>query len=1591
MQIAKWTRPTALMLSVLGLTAVLTTYAAAQDELTLPEYGSSMSSSPAVEATPTITPSVSSGPIYTGESYYQGQGGGSYAAGGVAYSDLLGAHLRARYNTRSYGQTRGNLDLGTMKLYDQGDSAWFIDGQVALNDVNPFGYNVGVGYRFLTLPLLPNSPDSEKIAGVSLWTDGMMTSNDNFISQLGISLEYLGDYWDVRGNVYIPFADVEVGEFDQVGSVSYLDTFLVQETIAGADEALTVTEMELARRIGELDAWGFIGGYGLNGEQTDTAGYKLGVRGYATPDINLQLAVTDDDEFGTNLVFSGTWFIGRTRTNTPCRGTIADRMREPVIRNDYVAIRQRTVTSGNILTGDIDGDGDDEAIRVVHVDSTAADGGDGSFASPLNELSDIDANSTTDSIILVHGGSTFTDDAAVLKDGQRLLGEGGDIDHVVDTTRFGTISLPETAAGAQSGAIPTATILAGADGITLANDTQEVSNLSLSGGARGIVSPNGSAAVSLNNLTIANTTGNGIELTAGALETTEGDASTLTSTFTPTISDVTFSGVGGDDIDIDATESALAVTSTLVENITITDVASTGGGGIGIDLRNNTNAATITDYTRDGGGASTGGIQITGTGSNDGQVTITNATISNEGGFGVRIASSDAAHTLSEMEISDTLGAAFNIDGGPTDAGTITTFSGTISQSLNASAVLIEGEHAGTVIFSEAVTDAGLVNATNGDGLQFDNADGTYLFSNAVVLNGGDAGIDIRNDSDADITITDGTITNPTGEAVLVDGGNAGLDFTGQITQGNSADTIAVQGGHTGTLAFSESTADAGVINATNGAGLRFDDADGGYTFSHAVVLDGTSNLADTGIDIVNDSDGTFTFADATITSPTGTALNINGGESVVNYTGTITQANAALAVSITDHGDDVTNTGSVIINANADDDAIVTATNGEGLAFSNADGSYSFNGTVTLNGTGNVADTGIDITGDSDGTFTFTDATITSPTGIGLNVDGGSADVNYTGFITQANNAAALSVSGGHDGTIMIDEETAGDGIISATNGTGLQFDNADGNYFLNDAVTLNGGDAGIDITNDSSGLFSFSADTEITNPTGVGLNVAASDATVTYAGTIDNNADFAVSLVGNSGGSVTVSGQVTDTGTGVQILNNTGGSYTINGGLDISSGSDDAVTIASNSDSTINIDDADIETTSGDGFLVTSNTDSTITISNATVDTTTGNAIDANNNSGSAISFNTMTLTTTTGDVMALNNNTTGSVDLIGVSLNSTSGTGLQVAGTDDLSGAANTVDSGSGTGVSITGSSIAVGGLAFDSVDVDGAANGISLNTVTGSQISFGLGGSSIGDGGVIQNTTGDAVSIVDTENVALSFMQIGTDNAGGGSGIEVTHTGASASNVALTSNAISNTDADGVLIAQSGTGEFTLVMTSNSIDNNGGQSIEMNLNGSTNDKNITLSGNTLNNGTGAEALLIDATSGTNNLLITNNSSFSLNNAGVTAVSINSSGTATLNTTIQDSTFTNSAGGGEAIAITNNGGQVRLALTGNTATPGTAGNDDFLLTNSAGTFLIEDLNTVGSTPDDLNTVTGGGSVSFAPNAAAFTPSASGTTPTP
>jgi len=149
----------------------------------------------------------------------------------------------------------------------------------------------------------------------------------------------------------------------------------------------------------------------------------------------------------------------------------------------------------------------------------------------------------------------------------------------------------------------------------------------------------------------------------------------------------------------------------------------------------------------------------------------------------------------------------------------------------------------------------------------------------------------------------------------------------------------------------------------------------------------------------------------------------------------------------------------------------------------------------------------------------------IQTGTGHAVAINGGALNLTYPAAISKTTNAnSTITVVNGHTGSLTFSS------TVLASSGDGLQFSDADGAYTFANSVTLNGGDAGIDILSGSGGTFTFqSSGSVITNPSGVALRVENSAASVTYPGSITktNNAQSMVSVTSNTG-TITLEGSL-------------------------------------------------------------------------------------------------------------------------------------------------------------------------------------------------------------------------------------------------------------------------------------------------------------------------------------------------------------------------------------------------------------------------------------------------------------------------------
>ncbi|HKS28088.1 MAG TPA: cadherin-like domain-containing protein [Pyrinomonadaceae bacterium] len=475
-------------------------------------------------------------------------------------------------------------------------------------------------------------------------------------------------------------------------------------------------------------------------------------------------------------------------------------------------------------------------------------------------------------------------------------------------------------------------------------------------------------------------------------------------------------------------------------------------------------------------------------------------------------------------------------------------------------------------------------------------------------------------------------------------------------------------------------------------------------------------------------------------------------------------------------------------------------------------------------------------------GSMSTTGGTLTgTATGPTFSVVGGSVSVTFSGGITQANNSSAVSVTGGHNGTLTFQT-----GTISATNGTGLQFSNADGTYNFNGTTTMNGGDAGVDILTDSAGTFNFASGTTITSPSGTAFNVdggaSTSTANVTYNGNITQaNSAAMVSITNHNTGTITFqNGTLNATnGTGLQFSNadsttsyNFNGTTTLNGGdagIDILSGSDGTFTFGPGTAITrgnsvggeaFNLSSSNSNVTYSGSMSLGTSTGNLIAINNhdsGTITFQTGNltkgqsstqGINIQNSNGGTININnpTVTISSTTANAISLTSNTSGIMNFApagggqGIDLTTTSGIGFNATGggTVTVTGSSNSITSTTGIGLNVTSTDIGSSGLNFVSINTNGASSGIVL-TSTGTAAGNGgltVTGTATGSdrcGGTITNTNTPGTAA--TVNAAISGECTGgTIQATSSAGVILNNT----KNTSLSRMRILNAGTDGISI-------------------------------------------------------------------------------------------------------------------------------------------------------------------------------------------------
>lgn len=1442
----------------------------------------------------------------------------SYTSSGSYFNRQLGTPLRFSYHSEGYGTETGVVSLGSMYVAPLDGAAWFLDGQGTLSEDFGGGFNLGIGYREMVD--FGGRFDSERILGLSFWTDGQSTDADNFFTALGFGLESLGESYDMRLNGSFPLSRTQTGDPTLID----FDTPVFQgnELFSGiesivTDTAFSVVDAEAAKRIGDLDAWALLGVYYLGGGGADDAGFRAGVRGYALPDLAVSLQVTDDDIYHTNVMFGITWFVGRTHSgNAPC-GVLEDRFREPVYRNDFIAMTSKNATrgAGNPLT-----DADTNALfNFIHVsnDGTQAAAGDGTFENPFTTLAQAQGPGpggpgaqSEGSFVYVHANSVLSGNFTAL-DNVKVLGEGvnqdGDmVTHTVDSVELGTITLPETSPGAGMGAAP---IINGVgDVFTLANNNQ-INNFAINGGTNAVVG-NAVNAPMLANLDINSPTGIGISFTD--------------ITGTPIVENtVTINDAGGTSFLIDGGADGMNLNPIInnaagraleIRNRTGGTIAYggmiTSTGGTGVSIHDNTDAnitftnefnlttdvdttaLTIMNNTAAATGAT---IRFNGL--------LTTNTTGTGNGVDINGTDEDVTYQFADLLINSVDGTGFKAGNDGTLVVTSTNGTNAVTAGGTGTAIDINGMLIGTggANFDTAST----AGATN-EGVKLANLDGTGLLrigsgtnpSDGGVLKSDGTGISIDNVNN--VAVNNVTIDNSgnSGGGVKVMNQDATSDaasFTGvQVTTSGTANGFDINGNTDGTITVTDL-----VANSVDGNAVNVQNNTGGTNIFNNLEAN-TSGLG-TAV-FVNSNDGSTTTINDMMVMASGT-----GDGFVATQKGTVALTGATEITVASGHA---MNLDDVTIDAAGVSVDKVTVTGGtvDSIAL------------VNLAGTGNVV-VGADTT----------DSGSITTTGRGVFVDQGTNNITVNTAVTANGGGRSLEATNRTGGVINYNSKTTDNGlgmrIASNTGGTVNVTDDLTFNTGANDAITIAG-------NNGATVNFADTGSIDLTTSSGSGVHLTGQNTNVTIAADIKNGTGTSVEIENNA--TATVSGDITNTaGRSLQVHNLTAGTVNVSGNIN----------------------------NTGTGISIDNNSAGTVTLSGtSTLNTGTNNALTVQDNTGGTFAFNNTNATTSgAGDAVNVINNTGAEVSFSGMNLNAAgSGNGFTASGGGTLTATGtNNVTTATGTGVNINGMTIGAAGANFNQVNVNGATNGVTLTNTTGGQIRVGraVATQNDGDGGVL-NTTGDAIVLSGVTNAVFNDV---TANSANGAAATMNHT--SSSNVSvvfnnLTSTAVA-TSGSAVVVNDNGTGELDFTLTNSNIDTQVSDTLGFLFQAGNNsgEVDMRITNNTLAaDGSSAFAANINQGTGDVQFLFTGNS-LSNNNAADTAaftVAANRTLNATIGTQGGGSSdangFTNGTGIGLHLTSNAAAARINLDLRGNTATGG--GGIDYQLSETLGVFGVVDI---------------------------------------
>ncbi len=535
------------------------------------------------------------------------------------------------------------------------------------------------------------------------------------------------------------------------------------------------------------------------------------------------------------------------------------------------------------------------------------------------------------------------------------------------------------------------------------------------------------------------------------------------------------------------------------------------------------------------------------------------------------------------------------------------------------------------------VTVPNLINDNGGGGIVVQNSAANVTVDNVTLTNSIGTAVTVEGSTGSVKIGTNGpaTITSPNGGSILVKGGAPEFVYRGSITntKGKSVNVDGITGGS---------------VTVTNPSGRSTDTGDGIVVQNvNMPVPPAGGNVLIEKFDIASSQQGilvqnnTFapgtsaTFNDITITKAT------TAGVQLVNNTGPINLNNVSVLLSATNSNtavgllavdnDTITMTG--VNKVSVEENAAVSVTNNPAivdttkLLFTTVSSSNSPTNGVFLSGV--------------DGTFNADSITVTKSGGAGVLIQN-----TQTGLTMTVPSVTVTSGGGGGVALVDVNEGSAdvvnlGVVTLQTTGGTGLLVQNTLGPANANGLVLISGGSItatnGPAIQTKNANLDVSLSTVSSTNAVGTGISIIDSDSTTGYPGltigttTITSPSGYGIFLQGNppTGGGAGVFAEfglvsITNAGNAGIFAQNTSAQFN---GATITGGASHAVSLFAGAaeTTTVLLNGSTLSGAAGNGVQITTAGGGTV---NATVTgnkiTVAGSSLNAVNAVGSTIGVN-------------------------------------------------------------------------------------------------------------------------------------------------------------------------------------------------------------------------------------------------------------------------------------------------------------------------------------------------------------------------------